>query len=93
MEGEIGGSLGISQSLEFPTFQRSASASLARREQDGDVLEILLQPRRDRHAAARFLRKLLSGYEEGTSARSAPTRPERSPVRRSLRCETAVKIL
>ena len=28
-------------------------------DQDGDVIDILLQPRRDRHAAARFLRKLL----------------------------------
>jgi putative transposase len=28
-------------------------------DQDGDVLDILLQPHRDRHAAARFFRKLL----------------------------------
>ena len=28
-------------------------------DQDGEVIDILLQPRRDRHAAARFLRKLL----------------------------------
>ena len=28
-------------------------------DQDGDVIDILLQPRRDRHAAARFFRKLL----------------------------------
>jgi putative transposase len=28
-------------------------------DQDGEVIDILLQPRRDRHAAARFLRTLL----------------------------------
>ena len=28
-------------------------------DQDGEVIDILLQPRRDRHAAARFLRRLL----------------------------------
>ena len=28
-------------------------------DQDGDVIDILVQPRRDRHAARRFLRKLL----------------------------------
>jgi putative transposase len=28
-------------------------------DQDGDVIDILLQPRRDRHAAARFFRRLL----------------------------------
>jgi putative transposase len=28
---------------------------------DGDVIDILVQPRRDRHAAARFFRKLLKG--------------------------------
>jgi putative transposase len=31
-------------------------------DQDGDVIDILLQPRRDRHAAARFFRKLLKGH-------------------------------
>jgi putative transposase len=30
-------------------------------DQDGDVIDILVQPRRDRHAARRFLRKLLKG--------------------------------
>ncbi len=30
-------------------------------DQDGDVIDILVQPRRDRHAAARFFRKLLKG--------------------------------
>ena len=30
-------------------------------DQDGDVLDILVQPRRDRQAAARFFRKLLKG--------------------------------
>ena len=30
-------------------------------EQDGDVLDILVQPRRDRKAAKRFFRKLLKG--------------------------------
>ena len=30
-------------------------------DQDGDVIDILLQPRRDRRAAARFFRKLLKG--------------------------------
>jgi putative transposase len=30
-------------------------------DQDGDVLDILLQPHRDSHAAARFFRKLLKG--------------------------------
>jgi len=30
-------------------------------DQDGDVIDILLQPRRDRRAAARFFRKLLRG--------------------------------
>jgi putative transposase len=30
-------------------------------DQDGDVIEILVQPRRDRRAAARFFRKLLKG--------------------------------
>ena len=34
-------------------------------DQDGDVLEILVQPRRDRHAAARFFRKLLKGQGRG----------------------------
>ena len=31
-------------------------------DQDGEVIDILLQPRRDRHAAARFFRKLLKGH-------------------------------
>jgi putative transposase len=31
-------------------------------DQDGDVIDILLQPRRDRHAAARFFRTLLKGH-------------------------------
>ncbi len=30
-------------------------------DQDGDVIDILLQPRRDQRAAARFFRKLLKG--------------------------------
>ena len=30
-------------------------------DQDGDVIDILVQPRRDRWAAARFFRKLLKG--------------------------------
>jgi putative transposase len=30
-------------------------------DQDGDVIDILVQPRRDRHAAERFFRKLLRG--------------------------------
>ena len=30
-------------------------------DQDGDVIDILVQPRRDRHAAARFFRTLLTG--------------------------------
>ena len=30
-------------------------------DQDGDVIDILVQPRRDRHAAARFFRTLLKG--------------------------------
>ena len=30
-------------------------------DQDGDVIDILVQPRRDRHAAVRFFRKLLKG--------------------------------
>ncbi len=30
-------------------------------DQDGDVIDILVQPRRDRHAAERFFRKLLKG--------------------------------
>ena len=30
-------------------------------DQDGDVIDILIQSRRDRHAATRFFRKLLSG--------------------------------
>ncbi len=34
-------------------------------DQDGDVIDILVQPRRDRHAAARFFRKLLKGQGRG----------------------------
>ena len=30
-------------------------------DQDGDVIDTLVQPRRDRHAAERFFRKLLKG--------------------------------
>ena len=30
-------------------------------DEDGDVIDILVQSRRDRHAAARFFRKLLKG--------------------------------
>ena len=30
-------------------------------DEDGDVIDILVQPRRDRHAAERFFRKLLKG--------------------------------
>jgi putative transposase len=30
-------------------------------DQDGNVLDILVQPRRDKRAAVRFLRKLLKG--------------------------------
>jgi len=32
-------------------------------DQDGDVIDILLQPRRDQHAAERFFRKLLKGQQ------------------------------
>ena len=32
-------------------------------DQDGDVIDILVQPRRNRHAARRFFRKLLKGQE------------------------------
>ncbi len=31
-------------------------------DQDGDVIDILVQPRRDRHAAERFFRRLLKGH-------------------------------
>ncbi len=34
-------------------------------DQDGDVIDILVQPRRDRQAAARFFRKLLKGQGRG----------------------------
>ena len=34
-------------------------------DQDGDVMDILVQSRRDRHAAARFFRKLLKGQSCG----------------------------
>ncbi len=34
-------------------------------DQDGDVMDILVQSRRDRHAAARFFRKLLKGQGRG----------------------------
>ena len=34
-------------------------------DQDGDVIDILVQSRRDRHAAARFFRKLLKGQGRG----------------------------
>ena len=34
-------------------------------DQDGDVIDILVQPRRDRQAAARFFRKLLKGQGGG----------------------------
>ena len=34
-------------------------------DQDGDVIDILMQPRHDRHAAARFFRKLLKGQGRG----------------------------
>src|SRR6476659_3657374 len=34
-------------------------------DQDGEVIDILLQPRRDRHAAARFLPKLLKRSGRG----------------------------
>jgi putative transposase len=43
---------------------------------DGDVIDILLQPRRDRHAAARFFRKLLK--EEGRVPRRLITDKLRS---------------
>ncbi len=33
--------------------------------EDGDVIDILVQPRRDRQAAARFFRKLLKGQGHG----------------------------
>jgi len=41
-------------------------------DQDGDVLDILLQPRRDRHAAARFFRKLLNASGPGTTSLGVP---------------------
>jgi putative transposase len=57
-------------------------------EQDGDVIDILLQPRRDRHAAARFFRLLL----ERAGPRPVPSRhrsawelPRRAPVRHAVR--------
>ncbi len=34
-------------------------------DQDGDVIDILVRPRRDRHAAARFFRKLLKRQGRG----------------------------
>jgi putative transposase len=34
-------------------------------DQDGDVIDILVQPRRDRRAAARFFRNLLKGQGRG----------------------------
>jgi putative transposase len=34
-------------------------------DQDGNVLDILVQPRRDKRAAVKFLRKLLRGSAHG----------------------------
>ena len=34
-------------------------------DEDGDVIDILVQAKRDRHAAARFFRKLLKGQGAG----------------------------
>jgi putative transposase len=45
-------------------------------DQDGDVIDILLQPRRDRRAAERFFRKLLKG--EGRAPRRLITDKLRS---------------
>jgi len=45
-------------------------------DEDGDVIGILMQARRDRHAAARFFRKLLKG--QGTVARRLTTDKLRS---------------
>ena len=36
-------------------------------DQDGDVIDILVQPRRNRHAAARFFRMLLKGQGRALS--------------------------
>ncbi len=36
-------------------------------DQDGDVIDILVQSRRDRQAAVRFFRKLLKGQGRGTA--------------------------
>ena len=54
-------------------------------DQDGEVIDILLQPRRDRHAAARFLRKLLKRTREyDADDYSIPIgsryHPERAPL-------------
>ena len=45
-------------------------------DQDGDVIDLLLQSRRDRHAAARFFRKLLKG--QGRAPRRVVTDKLRS---------------
>jgi putative transposase len=41
-------------------------------DQDGDVIDILVQPRRDQRAAERFFRRLLHGQEKNPSV-SLPT--------------------
>ncbi len=52
-------------------------------DQDGDVLDILVQPRRDQRAAKRFFRKLLKG--QGSEPAAIPKRVgERIPESRQV---------
>ena len=55
----------------FVTIRGQRQYPLGAVDQEGDVIDILLQPRRDRHAAARFLRKLLKRSGR-TSRASSP---------------------
>jgi putative transposase len=51
----------LASGRDLPSNQRRTAVSLARVDQDGDVIDILVQPRRDRRAAERFFRRLLRG--------------------------------
>ena len=54
-------------------------------DQDGDVIDILVQSRRDRRAAARFFRKLLKGQGRrvGIQARQCQAAQRRSRTARN----------
>src|SRR6266550_6726078 len=59
-------------------------------DQDGDVIDILVQPHRDQHAAERFFRRLLNGQGERTTSHHYRQAPKLfgSDANAPMRCDS-----